>query len=181
MTALSNHTRFFGSLCEADDKIDEIVHFHSELESLINKEKTVLGDVNVEYDDNPELYNRKFHFDNTLEQNLRMSIIVNLVTFLEVELQNFCSNLQTALNLKIKYNEIKGTILEQFKTYTNKVGDLEIDFSSSTYQRVKNIIELRNCIVHYEGIIENFYGRKFNRSEAIKKLAKEISSINTCM
>lgn len=178
MTRLDNHTRFFGNLCNADDKIEEIEYFHSELELLISNEKSKLKSIEVEFDTNPALYNRKFHFENTLAQNLRASVVISLVTFLEVELQNYCCDLQTALNLQVKYNDFKGTVLEQFKTYANKIAFLSIDFSSSKYQKVKNLIELRNCIVHYEGQIENWYGRRFNRSESIQTLAKEIPSIS---
>lgn len=176
-TTLDNYTRFFGNRCNADDKLEEIKYFHSEIETLIKSENSKLTQINIDFEDNSVLYNRKFHFDNTLAHNLRLSVIVNLVTFLEVELQNYCCDLQTVLRLTVKYNEFKGTILEQFKIYTNKIASLQIDFSSSTYQKVKQIIELRNCIVHYEGQTENFYGRKFNRSDAIVTLAKEIPSI----
>ncbi len=177
MTKLDNHTRFFGNLSKADYKIEEIEFFHSELELLIKQEKFKLGNIQVEFEDNPVLYNKKFYFEHTLEQNLRASVIINLVTFLEIELQNYCCDLQTALNLQVRYNDFKGTVLEQFKIYANKIAFLKIDFSSSKYEKVKQLIELRNCIVHYEGQIENFYQRKFNRSEAIQDLARQIPSI----
>ncbi len=178
MTQLDNHTRFFGNFCNAEDKIEEIEYFHSELESLISNEKIKLESIDVEYNTNPSLYKRKFHFGNTLAKNLRASVVVSLATFLEVELQNYCCDLQTALSLQVNYNDFKGTILEQFRTYTNKIAFLSIDFSSSKYQKVKNLIELRNCIVHYEGQIENWYGRRFNRLESIQNLAKAIPSIS---
>lgn len=177
MTQLDNHTRFFGNLCNADDKIEEIEYFHSELEVLIEQEKSKLEGVQVDFDNNPVQYNKKFHFEYTLEQSLRTAVIIKLVTFLEVELQNYCCDLQTALNLQVKYNDFKGTVLEQFKTYANKIALLTIDFSSSKYEKVKQLIELRNCIVHYEGQIENFYGRKFNRSETLHTLARQMPSI----
>ena len=146
MKKLNNHTRFFGNYCNADNNIEEIEFFHLELELLIKHEKSKLEVIQVEYEDNPILYNRKHHFENTLEQNLRSSVIINLVTFLEVELQNYCCDLKTALNLQVRYIDFKGTVLEQFKIYVNKIAFLNIDFSSSKFEKVKQLLELRNCI-----------------------------------
>lgn len=177
MTQLDNHTRFYGNLCNADDKIEQIEYFYSELEVLIEQEKSKLRGIQVDFDQNPVQYNKKFHFEYTLEQSLRTSVIIKLVTFLEVELQSYCCDLQTALNLQVKYNDLKGTVLEQFKIYSSKIALLTIDFSSLKYEKVRQLIELRNCIVHYEGQIENFYGRKFSRSEALHTLARQMPSI----
>lgn len=176
-TQLDNHTRFFGNLCNADDKLEEIKYYHSELELLIKREKDKLAGIDVNFESNPDLYNKKFHFEHTLSNNLRASIIISLVTFLEIELQNFCSDLQIACSLEVKYNDFKGTIVEQFKIYTNKIALLQINLGSTLYQTIKEVIELRNCIVHYEGQIENFYGRKFNRSESIQNITKKFPSI----
>lgn len=176
MIQLDNHTRFFGNYCSADYKLEEIEYFHSELELLIKQEKSKLPNEVNNID--PVLHDKKYHYEYTLEQNLRASVIISLITFLEVELQNYCSDLQIALGVQLKYSDFKGSIMEQFKTYVNKVAVLSIDFSSPIYQKVKHLVELRNCIVHYEGQIENWYGRKFNRAESIQMLAKQIPSIS---
>ena len=177
MAQLDNYTRFFGNFCNADHNLEEIKYYHSELELLIGQQKNMLMLIEVDLESNPDLYNKKFHFEHTISQNLRNSVIVRLVTFLEIEVQSFCVNLQSAYSLEVNYKDFKGTILEQFEIYTNKICSLEIDFSSSVYETIKEIIELRNCIVHYDRRIEDFYDKKFNKVELIQSISRKIPSV----
>lgn len=177
MNSNKANLRFFGNLCNADDKLEEIRAFLDEIEKLIAKEKKLLPKWKVEYEDDPTLYNKKFHFDFTLTRNLRLSVIISIVTLLEIELHTYCKELQRNLSINVNYSEFKGSILDQFKIYSNKLAGLEIDFESQVWQSVKEVVELRNCIVHYDGFIEDFYGRKFSRHNSIKNLSKKFSSI----
>jgi hypothetical protein len=175
--SVDNHLRLYGDFCNSTDKLDEIKAYHQEIEDLLTAEKKKFEDINIELSENEALYNKKYHFEYTLIQNLRMSVIVSLVTFLEIELQTICSALKKGLSLPLSYSEIKGTTLEQFKTYINKVVLLNFDFSKFDISSVKEVIELRNCIVHYDNQIEDFYGRRFSRSQSITSLAKKLQSI----
>jgi hypothetical protein len=174
---MTNHLRFFGSFCDASFKLEEIKAFHHEFESQIENENLKLNKIKIEYDNDPALYNKKYHYENTLAGNLRGSVIISLVTFLEIELQHFCSNLQSAFSINVSYGELKGTTLEQFKIYSKKLCLLDLDFESVEWQSVKEVVELRNCIVHHDSIIEDFYGRRFNRVESIQNLSKKFNSI----
>lgn len=176
MSPLTTNTLFFGNLCDTDLQLEEIGVFQKEIEKLIIEENIKLQQLNVEYEQNPQLYNKKFHFEHTLTTNLRNSVIISLVIFLESELQNFCSALHKVLMLKVTYSEFKGSILDQFKTYI-KLAGLEIDFESQIWQSLKEVVELRNCIVHYSGWLEDWHGRKFNRSNSIESLSKKFNSI----
>lgn len=177
MSSITPHTKFFGNLCNADYKLEEIRAFHDEIEKLIITENKKLEVQKIEYEENPELYGKKFHFGFTLSRNLRNSIIISLITFLEIELQNFCAELKRSLKLSVSHNEFKGTIFEQFKIYSNKLAFLGLDFQSQNWQSVKELVELRNCIVHYDGFIEDWYGRKFSRAQLIENLIKKYSFV----
>ena len=77
----------------------------------------------------------------------------------------------------IKHNSFKGTILEQFKIYINDVAYLNFDLNQNNWKILSEIIELRNCIVHHDSNLEDWYGRKFSKTESIKNLSKKITSI----
>lgn len=169
---------FFGSLCNADDKMEAIAAFHNQMRDLVLKEKSNFKEVEIEYEDDPELYDKKFHLNFTLESQIRNSTVTSLITFLEIELQQFCITVQRSLALQVSYNDLKGTTLDQFKTYTNKIGELNIDFSADTWQSIKELVELRNCIVHYDAQIEDWYGRKFSRTKSIENLSQKFNFIH---
>ena len=176
MSTITPNLTFFGNHCNAIDKLQVIRAFHSEIESLISEKNSSLQKIEVEFDQDRKLYEQKFHFEHTLKPNLRDAVIVGLTTFLEIELQNFCKDLQLALSLKVKHDDLKGSILDQFRIYT-QLAELNIDFGSSCWQSVREVVELRNCIVHYSGWIEDWYGRKFNRANSIENLSKKFNSI----
>ncbi len=104
-------------------------------------------------------------------------MIIALVTFLETELYSYLRGLHNRLDLEIGYNELKGTFLDQFKTYVTKVVMLEIEFESRLWQSLKELVELRNCIVHFDANLEDTHGRKFSRSSLIISLSKKFDSI----
>lgn len=177
MNKLDNYTRFFGGHCQFLDMIEEVKFFNSEIEHLIELEKENFVNVEVDYINNETLSTKKYHFDNTLVRNLRESVIINLVRIIEKELQILSNELHTALSLSIKYSDLKGTVLEQFKLYSIKIACLNFDFNSIEWLMINEIVELRNCIVHYDAWIEDFYGRTFNRVNSINNLSKRVKSI----
>lgn len=79
--------------------------------------------------------------------------------------------------VRIKHSSFKGTILEQFKLYINEVVFINFDLNKNGWKALSEIIELRNCIVHHDNNLEDWYGRKFNKKESIKNLSKKINSI----
>jgi hypothetical protein len=174
---LTTFTRFFGNFCNIEEKFVVIRAFQFEIEKLIDKENEVLQDIQAEYDQDPMLFDRKLFFGKVFKNNLRYATVISLVTLLEIELQNYCIELQRALSLKIKYDEFKGSILAQFKTYTSKLANLNIEFENQLWSNLRDVVELRNCIIHFDGYVEDWYGRKFNRVASIENLTKKFSSI----
>lgn len=174
---MTQRLRFIGNRISASEKIEEIRVFQDEIDALITEKNNSLKKIDSKIFNNEKVENQIFHFAHTLNRNHRAAVIISLVTFLEMELQNFCLDLQFCTTLKLSYTELKGTILEQFKTYVNKLAELNIDFGTDIWQSVKEVVEMRNCLVHYNGQIEDCYGRQFSRTDSIKRLSKRFSSV----
>ena len=63
--------------------------------------------------------------------------------------------------------ELKGDLLGRFKVYSQKVINLNFNFSSRMWQNINAIYELRNCFVHNNGSLTNF-----GKSNVIKEYVK---------
>lgn len=170
------YTRFFGNLTNADYKLQSMLELTKLFEKIIEERRLKLAE-EEHYDENPELFGKESFFTETYIRTLRYSIIINLITFLEIELHSYCTELRKSLDIKIKHTEIKGNILEQFKAFTNKVCALGIEFGTQNWKRLKELTELRNCIVHYDGQVEDWYGRKFSRVELIERLGTKFEFV----
>jgi len=169
MNKISSNTRIIGNSSSADYELDTILNYGIILEELIQKEKSRNDVLQLSEDEN----DRSFYLNNTITRNLRYSIIISLVTFLEIQFLNFCKMLSKIYELKIMPTDIKGSSLYQFKFYTTKVIDIGFDYSTHLWQEVTELVELRNCIVHYDGQIEDWHGRKFSRSSIISNIEKK--------
>lgn len=175
---LDSHTEIFGNLCNFTDRFNELKIYSKELAKIIEDETLKYVSDKEQYDIKTEEFDRKFHFVNdTFKRNLRTSIIVSLVTIMENELHQFCNMMKRIDNINIKHNTFKGTILEQFKIYINDVVDLRFELSKNNWKLINEIIELRNCIVHHDSNLEDWYGRKFAKIEVIRNLSQAIPSI----
>jgi hypothetical protein len=174
---ISTYLTFYGNLCDLDQRIEDLKGYYGEVNQLIENKKATLALIQVDYHHNTELFNRKLLFENIIEANLRSSVIVSLVSLLEVELQRICNAFKKSLLLKISHSDFKGTIIDQFKIYLTKVVMISYNFGATEFESIREIIELRNCLVHYEGVIEDFYGRKFDRVKTLKNLNQKFSSI----
>ncbi|SHM33597.1 hypothetical protein [Chryseobacterium polytrichastri] len=178
MRKFDDYTEIFGNWCNFSDRFDELKIYSKELEKIVNFEAENYRINRETFELGTDEFERQFHFVNdTFIKNLRTSVIVSLVTIIENEFHNFCNMLKLIKNLKIKHNSFKGTILEQFKIYITDVYSLRFDLNANDWQLLNEIVELRNCIVHHDSNLEDWYGRKFAKAETIKNLSKKIPDI----
>lgn len=178
MIKIDDYTEIFGNWCNFTDRFDTLKIYSKELEKIINFEAENYRINRETFELGTDEFDRQFHFVNdTFIKNFRTSVIVSLVTIIENEFHNFCNMLQRINNLKIKHNSFKGTILEQFKIYITDVNSLKFDLNENDWKLLNEIVELRNCIVHHDSNLEDWYGRKFAKVETIKNLSKKISAI----
>ncbi|MBN1274588.1 MAG: hypothetical protein JXB26_20190 [Candidatus Aminicenantes bacterium] len=102
----------------------------------------------------------------------RKAFIVALLVVLEDQFKTFCGILRNAKGLELKWNDLKGSALERFIAYSEKVGNLEKICDDSMRELVKGLFEVRNCIVHNNSSLEGF-----NKAEIIKSFSKQIQGV----
>jgi hypothetical protein len=105
-------------------------------------------------------------YESQFPRLLGASFVVALASLLELELLRYCDTLSNVGKLNLKMQDLRGPgHLEQFKVYLAKVAQVPFDFTSNLWHDIRSFVEVRNAIVHNEGIIDNDA-----RGRAIKSL-----------
>ncbi len=88
-------------------------------------------------------------------QRFRNSVIIQIFSFLEVELKKFCYYHAKTNNKEFTIDDLKGgTELEKAKKYLKKCANIDITTDSANWQFIENIRKLRNKMVHQNSILE---------------------------
>ena len=103
---------------------------------------------------------------------LRKGFIVTLLIALDDEFKNYCEILREATDQKLKWNELRGSALERFITYGERVCGIGSIFEESTKQDLICLIEIRNCIVHNNSGLQGF-----SKSKLIESFAKRTNGL----
>ena len=61
-----------------------------------------------------------------------------------------------ALDLKVKFNDLAGSILDRFRTLATKVIGLNLEETRLQWADLVGLFDLRNCIVHSQGVLSDF-------------------------
>jgi hypothetical protein len=102
----------------------------------------------------------------------RKSFIVTLLIALDDQFKTYCDILRNVTGQKLKWNDLKGSALERFITYSEKVCGLQKVCTDSTRQLLEGLIEVRNCIVHNNSGIEGF-----SKAKVIERFAKQVKGV----
>lgn len=159
----------FGDYCNFDMELEEIRIFLNEVEKFINITHLHLQANNIKGYDEGTLENLKYHFQHTQGTILKKSILISLIIVLEERIDTYCEMFKKYKQLKVGYKDFKGDLLERFKNYCTKVLDSDFDFQSKLWQDIVGLYEIRNCLVHHSGVVENL-----QRGSQLKILLNEI-------
>ena len=88
----------------------------------------------------------------------RKSFIISLLITLENEFKAFCGLLKEIEGHSLKWNELRGSALDRFICYCEKLSNLNVVKDDAKRQLIAGLIETRNCIVHNNSSIE-FFGK----------------------
>ena len=167
---MAPHNSFFGNFVDSDSELIYLQDFaESTVELLraaardsdIKKRKVdhailaVAGDVEYLY---RELY----------PSDVNQAIVIASIIFLEREIRTFTRNLKIALNLGLGIGDISGSLLERFQKYCEKVANLYFDLDEYEWKNIKGIVEIRNCLVHCSGNLDDF-----SRKSVVMEFAKK--------
>ncbi len=141
MVEIINVGKFGDELIKYLDIIEEYLQQYSE--EFAKKSKIDFDD---DYNSDIDEY---FLYANEYPNILRNSFLITCYSYLEHELIYQCKILKS---LPKDINDVKGhSILDRAKDYL-KLIDLDISKSKS-WNEIKNIQKIRNCIVHSDGIL----------------------------
>ncbi|MBL7153221.1 MAG: hypothetical protein ISS79_05855 [Phycisphaerae bacterium] len=154
---------FFGSLVDLDCHLQDI-------KLVLRKTEEVEFEEHPET--SPELQSEGLISD-IFPGIARESFIVTLIITLDSEFRRFCELLRGIEDISLKWTELRGSALDRFKTYCEKVAGLTIPHGIKYLSPIRGLIETRNCIIHSNGSTENF-----GKAKAVEDLAHSIKGIN---
>jgi hypothetical protein len=100
----------------------------------------------------------------------RNGFIVTLMIFAESEFRNIVKILDILEKYPIGWNDVRGNAFEKLLLFTKKFSKLQIKGNKKSEDRIRSLIETRNCIVHANSIVID-YPKKNIVSDFIKTLA----------
>jgi hypothetical protein len=154
-SSLAHHYKFFGNLVDLDCIIQDL--------------KLVLAKTEeIDFPDHENGLTADVFPDIT-----RKSFIVSLLITLDEQFKVYCGILKESTGQTLKWNELKGSALERFITYSTKVCGLSNIKDDSTKQLLSGLIEVRNCIVHNSSSIDGYGKRKI-----VESFASQIEGIS---
>lgn len=154
---------FFGSMVELDCHIQD-------LKLVLQKTEEIDFDEHPEI--TPDLQEEGLIYD-IFPGIARESFIVSLLITLENELKWFCDLLRQIENIPLKWTELRGSALDRFKIYCEKLAGLSVSDAHSLLAKVSGLIETRNCIIHSNASIENF-----GKAKVVEQFTHSIEGIS---
>ncbi len=160
---------FFGNSVDASIQIDLLKEYirHMEdslaekIESCESKHEEIPESLLCIAEDKSDLLS--VHFPRLLQTGFVISVII----FLENELTGFCHDLQRIENIGLTHKDLSGSFIERFKKYCEHVAKVDLSISDKTWEKLRSVLEIRNCLVHNAGSLFNF-----GKAETIKVFSK---------
>jgi len=159
-TDLSPGLRFFGNLVDLDCHMQD-------LKLVLRKTEE------IEFPEHEDANEGDSLIFDIFPDITRKSFIVTLLIALDDQFKIYCEILRTASEQQLKWNDLKGSALERFITYSEKVCGIQKLCDESTRQLLEGIIEVRNCIVHNNSSIEGF-----SKAKVIQHFAKQMNGVD---
>ena len=156
---LSNYTQFFGNL------VDLQCHF-DDLKTVLKKTEE------IEFPEHEEFVEGESLISDIFPDITRKSFIVTLLIALDTQFKTYCDILSNATDQKLKWNNLKGSALERFILYSEKVCGVANVYESNSRKQLAALIEVRNCIVHNNSNIQGF-----SKAKVIEELASKLDGL----
>lgn len=156
----------FGNYVSVSWDLEELKSFVEEIQKYIQISRVHLEGQKQGYSEF-EAKGLKYKYELTYPEILRRSTIISTTIILENSLDIYCNHYKKHDKSLLGVKDLKGDLLGRFKVYSQKVINLNFNFSSKMWQNINSIYELRNCIVHNNGSLINF-----GKSSVIKEFVK---------
>jgi len=100
-------------------------------------------------------------FADPFPQVFYASVVVAGCTLLEQHIDGIADTLKCAANLRLKINDLRGSLIERFRKYSADVLHLDFDLSEDDWDEMVGLYRLRNCLVHSAGRVDSTQLREF--------------------
>lgn len=146
------HDLLFTRCLDASSRLYELEQYLEYTQAYLHRERDYFRD-----EAHPDLEIEFLPlFKDTFPPILNASVIVATAMLLEQEVRELAAALAMAFNLKVKLNDLTGSVLERFRTLATKIVDLTIEGAHFQWTDLVGLFELRNCIVHSQGQLSDF-------------------------
>lgn len=146
------HDLLWSKYLDASSRLLDLEQYLEHTQAYLRREQTYFRD-----EAHPDL---KIEFlplyRDTFPQILNASVIVSVAMLLEQEIRELAASLITALGLEIKFNDLAGSVLERFRILAVKVVGLTLEDARFQWADLVGLFELRNCIIHCQGMLSDF-------------------------
>ncbi|MFB6307596.1 MAG: hypothetical protein ABEH43_11550 [Flavobacteriales bacterium] len=101
------------------------------------------------------------NYNSFFPYTFRNSVLITSFSFFDKKLKEMCVYMQDMGKKKIKLDEIKGkNSLDRYRKYLIKVCDVRVDKIDDNWSRIINYWNMRNIIIHNNGIVDKKNDKK---------------------
>jgi hypothetical protein len=146
------HDLLWSKYLDASSRLLDLERYLEHTQAYLHREQTYYRD-----EAHPDLEMEFLPlYRDTFPPILNASVIVSVVMLLEQEIRELAGALIAALDLKVKFNDLAGPVLERFRILATKVVGLTLEDTRFQWADLVGLFELRNCIVHSQGVLSDF-------------------------
>lgn len=132
---------------------------------------------NADEEDRQLFMNQQQALEDLFEQDLapamRYSFVVLMHTVFETRLRAFCSDMQSERRIPIPLRDVRGSPIEQARTYLTKLATLQVA-DVPEWQHLRTLQKVRDCIVHAFGYVADSRDEKEIRELASQSIGLTI-------
>ncbi len=143
MNRLDPNVLFFGNSVDASLRLNDLEQFREYMDILLARESDFFREAHTDL----EIEFLPL-FAETFPPILHSSVIISTAILLEQEMRGYSVALLDAMECKLKFNDLSGSILDRFVTVATKIVNLELELNNVTWQDIVGVFEIRNCLVH---------------------------------
>lgn len=172
MCPINPNDLFFANYLDSSSKINDLEQFSNHMNwYLINEAKY------FDEEAHPDI-TREFLplFSQTFPPILHSSLIISTVILLEQEMRGYTAALLEALGSHLRLNDLAGSVLERFRTVSTKIVQLNFNQKTLGLEDVNAIFEIRNCLVHANGVLTTFQKASIIRDFSKRHETPDINS-----
>lgn len=146
------HDLLWSKYLDASSRLHDLERYLEHTHNYLHREQTYYRD-----EAHPDLEIEFLPlYRDTFPPILHASVIVLVAMLLEQEVREMAGTLIAAFDLKVKFNDLAGSVLDRFRTLATKVVGLNLEDTRLQWTDLVGLFELRNCIVHSQGVLSDF-------------------------